>query len=340
MKKLIGLFATILLFAASAVAQIEGRVTDAKGNGVPKVTVTATGEDGTVAATVTTDEDGNYAFEELSPGKYKITAKGPAGFQPAVRENVNVAEDDTTTLNITLIAATPAPVPEPTVKPVTPPVKPVTPPVSMLDDIINKHINALGGREELLSLKTIRLTGTLTTQGFDVDVTITKSHLIGMRTDINIPGMSAGYRIVTPTKSINFLPFQGQSSPETTQAESSATQTTLDIQSPLLDYRAKGTSVELLGTEKVDGEDSFKLKLTFKSGAVNTCFISSKTYLITKATTKMTINGEPTDMETTYSDYKKNADGYLFAYTTTNPAGVTNFTKIETNIAVDPAIFK
>ena len=98
--------------------------------------------------------------------------------------------------------------------------------------------------------------------------------------------------------------------------------------------------MELLGTEKVDGEDNFKLKVTFKNGAVVTCFIGSKTYLITKTAVKLTINGEPTDIETTYSDYKKNADGYLFAYTTTNPAGVTNFTKIETNIAVDPAIFK
>ena len=74
MKKTIILLAAILLFAVSAFSQIEGRVVDAKGNGVPKVTVTATGEDGAVAATVTTGEDGTYAFEELSPGKYKVTA--------------------------------------------------------------------------------------------------------------------------------------------------------------------------------------------------------------------------------------------------------------------------
>ncbi len=347
MKKIILLFAAILLFAVTGFSQIEGRVTDAKGNGVAKVTVTATGEDGAVAATVTTGEDGNYAFEELSPGKYKITAKGPAGFQPAVRENVNVAEDETTTLDITLIAAQPVKpaVPKPTVKPVTPPVKPVAPPVkpappvSQLDDIINKHIDALGGREKLLALKTVRMTGALAVQGTDIEVTMTKSHLIGSRADITVMG-SENYQIVTATKGTSFMPVQGMNEPTDMPDEQfKVGQTQLDIQGALLDYRAKGTAVEFLGTEKVNGEDNFKLKLTYSNGVVTNYFISSKTYLVTKSSGKRTINGELTDLETTYSNYKKNADGYWFPYTTSGTQGETNYTKIETNIAVDPAIF-
>ena len=116
MKNIIVSFAAILLFSVSASAQIEGRVTDAKGNGVPKVTITASGADGEVASTTTTDEDGNYMFEDLDDGRYKITAKGTAAFQPAVRENVNVAEDETTTLDITLAAAVQEPAP-PAAKP-------------------------------------------------------------------------------------------------------------------------------------------------------------------------------------------------------------------------------
>lgn len=332
MKKIIILFAIILLFAVTGFSQIEGRVVDANGNGVPNVTVTATDEDGKVAATVTTDEDGNYAFEELSPGKYRITAKGPASFQPATRENVNVAEDETTTINITLAAIVQAPVPKPSVKPPTP--------VGQLDDIINKHIDALGGREKLLSLKTVRMTGSLNIQGTDVAITLTKSHLIGLRTDIVTMG-TVNYQIVTQSKGTSFNPIQGMSqSEDMTPEQLKAGQSQLDVQSPLLDYRAKGTSVELLGTEKVDGEDNFKLKLTFRNGIVTIYFISSKTYLITKTTRKVMINGELTDVEATYSNYKKNADGYLFAYTTAGATGETNYDKIETNIAVDPAIFK
>jgi hypothetical protein len=334
MKRTIILLAAIFLFSVSGFAQIEGRVTDTKGKGMAKVIVTATGEDGAVAATVTTGEDGTYTFEELSPGKYKITAKGTAAFQPAISENVNVVEDETTTLNIVLVSVVaPPPVPKP-------PVKPVTPPISQLDDIINKHIDALGGREKLLSLKTVRMTGTLNIQGTDVEITLTKSHLIGARTDITVMG-TANYQIVTPAKGISFMPVQGMNEPTDMPAEQfKVLQAGLDIQSALLDHRAKGTKVELLGTEKVDGEDNFKLKLTFSNGIVTNYFISSKTHLLTKASGKRSINGEDMDVETTFSNYKTNADGYLFPYTTTVVQGETNYTKIETNIAVDPAIFK
>ncbi|MEO6391521.1 MAG: hypothetical protein ABIP75_06690, partial [Pyrinomonadaceae bacterium] len=116
------------------------------------------------------------------------------------------------------------------------------------------------------------------------------------------------------------------------------------IQSPLLDSRAKGTTVQLLGTERVDGVDHFKLKLNFRTGHVVTYFISSKTYLLTKSTEERNVDGQAVEIETTYSNYKKNADGYLFPYTTYTVIGeaqssVTNYDKIETNVAVDPVIF-
>lgn len=150
MKKTIILIAAMLLFAVSASSQIEGRVTDAKGNGVPNITVTATGADGVVAATVTTDEDGNYSFEELAPGKYKIATKGSAGFQPYTRENVNVAEDETTTLDIRLKSAAPAPAPT-----AQPPVKSGSTSIDLAKATLAAH-----GGDKLISIRTIVLRGT------------------------------------------------------------------------------------------------------------------------------------------------------------------------------------
>jgi len=149
MKKTIILIAAMLLFAVSAFSQIEGRVTDAKGNGVPKVTVTATGDDGKVAGTVTTDEDGKYSFEELAPGKYHITAKGPAVFQSFIRENVNVAEDQTTTLDIQLASAAPTPAPN-----VRPPVKTD----ETLIDLAKAALAAHGG-DKFIRLQTLVIRG-------------------------------------------------------------------------------------------------------------------------------------------------------------------------------------
>ena len=55
---------------------------------------------------------------------------------------------------------------------------------------------------------------------------------------------------------------------------------------------------------------------------------------------KRTINSEETDIETTYSNYKQNADGYWFPYTISGIQGETNYDSIETNITIDPSIFK
>ena len=67
MKKIIILVATTLLFAASAFSQIEGRVTDAKGKGLPNVTITAAGADGEVVSTVTTAKTVNMSSKISIP---------------------------------------------------------------------------------------------------------------------------------------------------------------------------------------------------------------------------------------------------------------------------------
>jgi outer membrane lipoprotein-sorting protein len=55
-----------------------------------------------------------------------------------------------------------------------------------------------------------------------------------------------------------------------------------DLDGPLVDYAAKGTMVELEGTEKVEDRDTYRLKLTMKDGHVTHVWIDSKTFLEAK----------------------------------------------------------
>jgi len=73
----------------------------------------------------------------------------------------------------------------------------------------------------------------------------------------------------------------------------------------LVDYAAKGTQVELDGTEKVEGRENYKLKLTLKSGQAIHVWIDSQTFLETK------IDGQPRRLdgvehpvELYYRDYR------------------------------------
>jgi hypothetical protein len=208
------------------------------------------------------------------------------------------------------------------------------------DDVVNKYLTAMGGKEKLNSLKTVKMEGNLSVMGNDVAIIMTKKHLVGMRMDISVMG-TENYQIVTPTKGIVFMPVQGMSEPTEMPAEQlKSASTQLDIQGTLVDYKEKGSTIELIGKEKVDGEDCFNLKVTYKSGLVSTFFISEKTGFIVKTSGKRAVNGEEIEVATTYSNYKQNGDGYWFAYTAVNMQGQTDYSKIDTNVAVDENIFK
>src|SRR5450631_162770 len=129
-----------------------------------------------------------------------------------------------------------------------------------VDEVIDKYKAALGGKEKMMALNSIKMEGSLTVQGFDIGITVTVLNGKGSRTDISVPGQSDGYRIVTPTKGWNFLPFQGQTAPEETPDDQlKVGQANLDLQSPLLNYAAKGHKAELLGKEKVGATDCYKI---------------------------------------------------------------------------------
>ena len=59
---------------------------------------------------------------------------------------------------------------------------------------------------------------------------------------------------------------------EITGPEAQATREQADFDSPLVDYRAKGNTVELIGPETVDGVKVYHLKVTTKAVRSSTTF--------------------------------------------------------------------
>jgi len=78
-----------------------------------------------------------------------------------------------------------------------------------VDEIVNKYVDALGGKEKLASLKTVRMEATMTANGADIEITITKSQMVGQRMDIAVMGMN-GYQIITPTAGWSLCLLQGK----------------------------------------------------------------------------------------------------------------------------------
>jgi hypothetical protein len=214
------------------------------------------------------------------------------------------------------------------------------------DEIVAKHIEAIGGAEAWRKITSIKREANMSVQGMDVLVRSTIVHGKGSREDISISSMGwDGYYIATPTKGWKFEPWSGQTAADAMTADEVADrQDGLDAQGSLIDYKTKGHSVELVGKENVDGTECFKLKLTLKSGNTRTLFIDPKTYYAIKIISVIKVNGTETEVPSSLSNFKKLPEGIVVAMSATRvtPGGDAemSFTKIEINQPVDEKLFE
>lgn len=79
-----------------------------------------------------------------------------------------------------------------------------------------------------------------------------------------------------------------------------------ELDGPLIDYAAKGSQLELEGTEKVGTADTYRLKLTRKNGTVTHVWVDSATFLEAKMDgTPRRLDGRERQVEILMRDYKE-----------------------------------
>src|SRR4030088_2196189 len=108
MKRLLGSLIVLALLGVTAYAQtfrgaINGTVTDPSGAVVSGATVKATNSATAVAVTTVTTNDGQFSFQDLPLGTYKIEVSS-AGFRPTAIDNVTVTAGSVYTLPVKLSA--------------------------------------------------------------------------------------------------------------------------------------------------------------------------------------------------------------------------------------------
>jgi hypothetical protein len=208
------------------------------------------------------------------------------------------------------------------------------------DEVIVKYINAIGGADAWKKVSSLKMEGAMQVQGVDVSIIVTSVHQKGRRQDISAMGMT-GFMILAPTAGWNYMPFNGQTAPEPMTAEDVAeSQPDLDVQGSLIDYTAKGHTVELLGKDDIDGTECFKMKINYKSGTTETMYFDSKNYYLIRSVAKRKANGQEVEMTTSFSNYEKLPEGIVVPKSITQAFGELNLTKITVNGPVDETIFK
>ena len=90
-----------------------------------------------------------------------------------------------------------------------------------------------------------------------------------------------------------------------TQEELKVASTQVELDGYLIDYSAKGETVELDGTEKIDGRENYKLKVTLKDGHSIHVWADAQTFLETKIEGQpRRLDGVEHPVEIYYSDYR------------------------------------
>lgn len=208
-----------------------------------------------------------------------------------------------------------------------------------LDEIINKHIEAIGGAENWKKIKSMKSQAIMKAQGAEIKLTIYQIHKKAMRVDIDVMGMQ-GYQILTDKEGWNFSPWGGQSKAEPLTADDvKQSQDQLNILDEFLTYKEHGKKLEFLGKDDVEGTECFKISMTDKDNKVTTYYLNTADYHIVKSTTKATINGKEIESNSTYGNYKKLDAGIVLPMNTNSDMGDMEITQVEVNPTIQESLF-
>jgi outer membrane lipoprotein-sorting protein len=214
------------------------------------------------------------------------------------------------------------------------------------DEIIAKNVQARGGADKLKSVQSVKSTATMAMgPGMEAPGLLIQKRENLARLEFTIQGLTA-IQAYDGKNAWQVMPFMGKKDPELMSGdEAKEVEEMADIDGPWVDYKSKGNQVELLGKEKIEGTDTYKLKVSLKNGDVQTVYLDADSFLEIKEETKRTVRGSEQIVESAIGDYKE-VGGVVFPFAIESGAKGSaekqklTITKIELNVPADDSIFK
>lgn len=214
-----------------------------------------------------------------------------------------------------------------------------------VDEILDKNAAAKGGWDKLRALKSYRMSGKMVMGGgMEAPLTLLKSRPENVRMEFTVQGMT-GVQAYDGSTGWMVMPFMGKKDPEAMSGDMlKEVKEQADFDGPMVDYKKKGNTVELLGKEEIEGTSAYKLKLTTKAGDETIVFVDADSFLEIKMLAKRKIQGQEIESETSIGNYQE-FEGVLFPMSIEMkpkgaPAGQTiTFDKIEVNPTIAADLF-
>ena len=209
------------------------------------------------------------------------------------------------------------------------------------DDIVQKHLAAIGGKEAISKVKSISMESTAQIMGTDAPGTTVILDGVGYKSSMDVNGTKI-VSCYTDKGGWMVNPMAGASQPTPMPEDQyKLGKSAIFVAGPLYDYAAKGNKIELAGKD----DKTFKIKLTTKDNVETVYVIDAATFLLKSQTTKGTLQGQDVDITSTFADYRKTDTGYLLPYSIdVDFSGQFSLSitvkSVELNKTIDPAVFE
>jgi hypothetical protein len=214
-----------------------------------------------------------------------------------------------------------------------------------LEQVLERHYEAIGGLENWQALESIRATGRMMMMpGTEAPFVMTAKRPLKVRIEFTFQGMT-GIQAYDGSEAWMIMPFMGKTEPEPMPPEMAKDIIEQgDLDGPLIGYEDEGHQIELVGLTEMEGTQVYQLTVTLKSGDVQQYYLDAEYFVPIKVEGARVMQGNIVDFEQIVSDYK-DVGGLMMAHSIEArakgaPSGqVITLDTIEINVPVADSIF-
>ncbi len=210
---------------------------------------------------------------------------------------------------------------------------------SPVDELLAKNLEAKGGAK-VRALQSMKQVSSMSMQGMDATMTVYTKRPNRLRQEVLIGGqtVTSGFDGVTPWI-IN--PMTGSSRPiAVTGPQADMLREQGDFDGPLVDYKAKGYTAELVGLETIGDRKLNHVKMVSATRQVVHLYFDAATHLEARRVTEI----DTRKLEQELSDYRP-VDGVMVPFqirllVNGVPQSEMKVRSVELNVTMDEAIFR
>jgi len=214
-------------------------------------------------------------------------------------------------------------------------------------ELATKNVEAKGGIDKLHAIQSLRLSGNLRIRGGTIEFRfislVKRPHSI--RYEAVLQDLTQ-VQAFDGTQAWQINPFGGRKDPEKLSADAAKGlgEDAADFDGALVDYQARGYTLDYLGTEDIDGTEAHKLRVTRPNGDISFVYLDPDAFLEIRTVNRRIEHGIPNETITDYSDYEKVNGVYVALALEFWTKGSSDHQKIqyqkaEANVSADDGVF-